>query len=358
MPVRLRLLSPLLLLAALVLVLSGRADGATEGGLQRSIERQKQQERALGGAAERLGRLEASAAKALAVLEGRLAAVQSELESAQLRLAATERRLKAARTRASRLEKRSETARDALAALLRARYMGDPPDLITVVLKADGFNALLEDLSFVKRVQSRDEDLLQEIRVARREAIGQRATLDDLVPEQREEAEAVTRRRDAVATIRGAAERRRTVIVRARAARLALRDGVRADRQASEAALSRLQRERRAAARRSARAAALRALASLEAESAAAATKVGPGGPWAIPYAIVECESGGQNLPPNFATASGYYQFIGSTWAGLGGSTKHAYQAPKAEQDRLAARLWNGGAGAANWDCAAIVGLL
>ena len=34
-----------------------------------------------------------------------------------------------------------------------------------------------------------------------------------------------------------------------------------------------------------------------------------------------------------------------ATWKGLGGSTPHAYQASKAEQDRLAARLWAGGAG-------------
>ena len=76
---------------------------------------------------------------------------------------------------------------------------------------------------------------------------------------------------------------------------------------------------------------------------------VGPGGPWAIPWPIVQCESGGQNLPPNSAGASGYYQFIVATWKGLGGSTPHAYQASKAEQDRLAARLWAGGAGRDNW---------
>jgi hypothetical protein len=79
-------------------------------------------------------------------------------------------------------------------------------------------------------------------------------------------------------------------------------------------------------------------------------------GGWAIPWQIVQCESGGQNLPPNWAGASGYYQFMPATWRGLGGSTKHAYQASKAEQDRLAARLWAGGAGASNWDCYAIVG--
>ncbi len=84
----------------------------------------------------------------------------------------------------------------------------------------------------------------------------------------------------------------------------------------------------------------------------------GPGGPWAIPWPVVQCESGGQNLPPNSATASGYYQITDDTWHGLGGSTHHAYQASKAEQDRRAARLWNGGSGASNWVCAVLVGIV
>jgi hypothetical protein len=69
----------------------------------------------------------------------------------------------------------------------------------------------------------------------------------------------------------------------------------------------------------------------------------------------VQCESGGQNLPPNSAGASGYYQFMPQTWRGLGGSTPHAYLASKAEQDRLAAELWAGGRGARNWVCASLV---
>jgi len=84
-------------------------------------------------------------------------------------------------------------------------------------------------------------------------------------------------------------------------------------------------------------------------------SNVGPGGPWAIPWAIVQCESGGQNLPPNHAGASGYYQFLVATWKGLGGSTPQAYQASKGEQDRLAAQLWAGGAGRHNWVCASLV---
>jgi hypothetical protein len=128
----------------------------------------------------------------------------------------------------------------------------------------------------------------------------------------------------------GLAARQRTQI-KARAARAAALAGTRAGRRAAERALGRL----------------------LAARAAAAST--GPGGPWAIPWPIVQCESGGQNLPPNSAGASGYYQMLPSTWRGLGGSTPHAYQASKAEQDRLAARLWAGGAGAHNWVCAGLV---
>src|SRR6202000_1352161 len=84
---------------------------------------------------------------------------------------------------------------------------------------------------------------------------------------------------------------------------------------------------------------------------------LGPSGGWAIPYAIVLCESGGQNLPPTSAGASGYYQIIPSTWKLFGGTGPAAYLASKAEQDAVATRIWRGGAGASNWVCAGIVGI-
>jgi hypothetical protein len=91
--------------------------------------------------------------------------------------------------------------------------------------------------------------------------------------------------------------------------------------------------------------------------SAPVGPALGPSGGWAIPYAIVLCESGGQNLPPNSAGASGYYQILPSTWAMFGGSGPAAYLASKSEQDAVASRIWNGGAGASNWVCAGIVGI-
>jgi hypothetical protein len=81
------------------------------------------------------------------------------------------------------------------------------------------------------------------------------------------------------------------------------------------------------------------------------------GGPWAIPTAIVMCESGGLNLRPNSAGASGYYQILPTTWKENGGPTDAAWEAPKWIQDQVAARIWDNGAGAHRWVCAGIVGI-
>jgi hypothetical protein len=76
-----------------------------------------------------------------------------------------------------------------------------------------------------------------------------------------------------------------------------------------------------------------------------------------IPSAIVACESGGQNLPPNSAGASGYYQILPSTWKQFGGAGPAAYLASRAEQNAVASRIWGGGSGVSNWVCAGIVGI-
>lgn len=64
---------------------------------------------------------------------------------------------------------------------------------------------------------------------------------------------------------------------------------------------------------------------------------------WAIPEAIVMCESGGQNDPPNYAGAAGYYQLTEwqSKSAGLPvGHSGDASEHSKAEQDEVAGRLY------------------
>ena len=268
------------------------------------------------------------------MLEGRLAEAQSELDAADARLASTQARLDEARRRVHRLRKRLAEVRLKLSGLLRERYMGGSPDFMTVVLHADGFPQLLETLQFVRRVERADTRLLDLVRAARTDADRERTVLVEPGPSAATArptppARAATR---SPRSRRACATARRS-LARAHAARIAALGRARSGRRKAERELKSL----------------------LAARARAAVSNAGPGGPWAIPWAIVQCESGGQNLPPNYAGASGYYQFMVATWKGLGGSTPQAYQASKAEQDRLAARLWAGGAGRDNWVCASLV---
>jgi septal ring factor EnvC (AmiA/AmiB activator) len=323
-------LALVVLLATLVAATS--ANGQSEGTLRDRIGDGKARERSLAGSAARLGQLERKVSREVAVLEGRLQEAQTELNTADAKLAFTAGRLVEARKRVNRLRERLAEVREKLSGLLRERYMGDRPDFVTVVLHADGFPQLLETLSFVRRVERADTRVLNTVRAARGDADREQTRYASLAKRREREAKAVRARRDALAAITNGLRERRELLRRAHAARLAALGRARAGRRNAEKELNRLLAARARAARAS-----------------------GPGGPWAIPWPIVQCESGGQNLPPNHAGASGYYQFMQATWKGLGGSTKHAYQASKGEQDRLAARLWAGGAGAHNWVCAGLV---
>jgi hypothetical protein len=336
--VRLRAI-PFVLLALLATALTidaGPAPGRDRANtLRNQIDSQRGRERTLSGALARLGRLERATAREVAILERRVAALQADLAQAEALLADTQRRRDHERARALRLRNRLAESRVQLATLLRERYAGGEPDFVTVVLQADGFARLLETVDFIKRVQRQDARILDTVRQARGESIAEKRVLARLTAKRRDAAEVVRRRHDALASIAAGLRARRAALAQARAVRAAALRVSRASRGRAQRALTRLLAQRAAALR-----------------------QVGPGGPWAIPWPIVQCESGGQNLPPNSAGASGYYQFLVETWRGLGGSTPQAYLASKAEQDRLAAQLWNGGSGAGNWVCATLVGAI
>jgi peptidoglycan hydrolase CwlO-like protein len=333
---RLPIRRALLLALAALLVVAVTANGASESGLRSTIHSSKQREAALGDAAAHLLRLEQASQREVAIIDGRLADAQQSLNNAQARLDKTQTDLAAERKRLKRLRTRLAQARGTLTAMLRARYMADRPDLVSVVLNANGFGDLLERMEFYRRVEDADTSILDVVKDARADASRETRKLTKLEAERQAETVAVQRERNALAGMEAAAQARRDALAQARAARLAALHATRASRASAERTLRKL----------------------LAARAKAATSNVGPGGPWAIPWAIVQCESGGQNLPPNSAGASGYYQMMPETWKGLGGSTPAAFQASKAEQDRLAAKLWNNGAGASNWVCAALVGVI
>ena len=309
--------------------------GADAGSLQQQIQSGRTTEQHARSAAARLGQLEQAAARDVAVLQRRLDALQAEATTWEQRLAATRSEEHTAKNHALALRHRLNRDRALLAETLRSGYMSTPPDVVAVVLGSTSFANLVERATFLRRAQQRNSDVTAAVRDARAQTRREARRLADLVPRQRAATAAAQRERDAAAQVAAALETRRATISRAREARLAAARGAAAGRRRAQRELDRLETQRRQAI-----------------------SQTGPGGPWSIPWPIVQCESGGQNLPPNSAGASGYYQFMPATWKALGGSTPAAYLAGKAEQDRLAARLWAGGAGARNWDCASLVGII
>lgn len=312
------------------------ASGASQSQVEGQIEQSKSRESDLRSAAARLARLEKVAERGVAVLQERQAKAQAELVRWETKLASTETRLAASRKRLASEQRRLRRDRTVLAGNLRASYMRGKPDLATVVIESEGFADLVERFRYEADLRARNARILDQVKDARARTMRLERSLNRIVPEQRRETAAVRRERDAVAQRTAALAERQRMLEQARAARLQALKATVKNRRRAERTLKRL----------------------IAQQQRASVDKSGPGGPWAIPWAIVQCESGGQNLPPNSAGASGYYQFMPATWRGMGGSTPHAYLASKAEQDRLAAKLWAGGAGARNWDCAAIVGLI
>ena len=323
----------LLCLCALAVVPAGAQD---PGALREQAARARDRERSLSADVARLGATAARVERHLALLERRRAEVQADLERDRAKLAAVQADLRSERARLARLRARLAQARETLAERLVTRYKAADVDIASVVLGASSFSDLLERADFLKRIQQNDEEILVTVREARRDAVEETRRLARAEDRQRKVVAGLQARRNALASMTAAVAARREVLVRVRAARAAALRATRANRR-------RLEKRVRDAEAAIARAATAGAPASM------------PTGGWAIPWPIVQCESGGQNLPPNEAGASGYYQIMPATWRGAGGRGPAAYLAPKAEQDRIAAKLWNGGAGAGNWVCAGIV---
>jgi Transglycosylase-like domain len=83
----------------------------------------------------------------------------------------------------------------------------------------------------------------------------------------------------------------------------------------------------------------------------AAHTSSGASHGYTIPASIVMCESGGNYSAVNPSSgAGGAYQILPSTWAAYGGSGL-PQNAPPAEQDAIAAKIYAAG-GPSQWSCA------
>jgi hypothetical protein len=312
--------------------LPGRSRADSVGSVQSSLAGSRAQERALSISVGNLSRVIAQLSSSIALVEGRESTVEAALANDRAQLASVTAQLTAQRTLAQSSAQRFARAQRVLREQLLSTFETDQPDTVSIVLSSNGFADLLDQLEFLKDAREQQKAIIVDARHARDDARAAAVTLARLQT-----------RVDAVTTATAAQAQ---ALVGMNALLSSRQSALETARAAQSLALS-------SARSRSGRLA--KELHKLESAESGVSLSYGN---WAIPAAIVMCESGGQDLPPNSAGASGFYQFMPATWKGLGGDTPAAYLAPKAEQDRLAAKLWDGGRGASNWVCASIVGII
>ena len=284
-------------------------------------------------------------------LSSQIQLVQSREADARDRLATFDARLRAVRAAVAR-EQRHLThvrhilarARRALAVELRGQYEQPQESFVSLLVDARGFQQLLDSVQYLSMTKRAEQSLITATRAARGRARSAAARLLVLQHGDAGAAQAAQAQTNALAGMSALLDSRQSALSDERAAQSAVLAASQARGAQLRAAVASIQKQEAAAQ---------------AAEQAVSYSSGGLGSSagWAIPYPIVLCESGGADLPPNSAGASGYYQILPSTWSEFGGSGAAAYLAPKSEQDAVAARIWNGGAGASNWACSAITGV-
>lgn len=279
----------------------------------------------------RLGEAEAEAAAA----ERREERLSGLLAEGEAHAAQLEHRLAATRHRLALEKARLRRARWVLAQRLVAIYESGTPDTASLILGSGDYRELAARADYLRAISESDSalaDRVGEVRTAvRRELLA--------VAGLRREAIAYDERlaaaRDRIGAVRAAAEETAGELAAIRASRQASLGKLKGDISSWVGEIQRV------------RAAEARAASEAEAEE-----EVGRwlGGPYSIPTYIVMCESGGNYSALNPSSgAGGAYQILPSTWELYGGKGE-PQNAPKAEQDRIAAEIW-ADSGPSAWVC-------
>jgi peptidoglycan hydrolase CwlO-like protein len=289
-------------------------------------------------------------------LVSKLQAAQGELAAAQEQAAAATARERKLTTLLASGEERAERlaakvretqhqlivakqrlcrARAALASRLVAIYESGAPSTASVILASGSFEELATRTEYLQRIEQSDADLAARVAQVRRSVKVALARVDALKARVDAYNERLAAARSEIASVRAnaeAAESELHAVMAFRAASLAtLKSEIGnwvSDIQAAKAA---------------------------EAERISAAEAEGEverwlGGPFSIPSYIVMCESGGNYGAVNPSSgAGGAYQILPSTWQLYGGQGA-PQEAPKAEQDRIAAEIW-ADSGPSAWVC-------
>ena len=261
--------------------------------------------------------------------ESELSAVLAE---GQERSAGLARKLEAAESELAATRERLERAQAVLAQRLVDIYKSSGADTVEVLLDSDGFEDLATRAELLNRIQDADRALAERVRSLRAEVADQ----VDRVEAAKERSDAlnaeVETARDEIASARAEAEARAAELADARAAQAA-------SVQELEGQMGEWTKQVRELER------------VPEEEAVEEVADWNNFGPWAVPEAIVMCESGGnfQALNPS-SGAGGAYQILPSTWKLYGGEGL-PHEASPPEQHRIAAMIW-ADSGPSAWVCA------
>ncbi len=240
-------------------------------------------------------------------------------------------KLQATRHRLAVEKARLQRSRQVLGARLVTIYESGTPSTADLVLGAGSYEDFVTQSDYLRLISEADSALADRVAAVRATVHRQVLKVADLKSEAIAYDERLEAAREEIAGVREAAQ--------AAAARLQSLEG---SREASLAALKsdiaewvdQIQEAH---------------LAESEGE---AEEEVGRwlGGPYSIPTYIVMCESGGNYSAVNPSSgAGGAYQILPSTWELYGGHGE-PQNAPKAEQDRIAAEIW-ADSGTSAWVC-------
>jgi murein DD-endopeptidase MepM/ murein hydrolase activator NlpD len=135
-------------------------------------------------------------------LQQRENAIQADLDAKRAQLARLQDALRYQRARLVRLRARLAYARKVLAQRLVQLYTSDPPDLVSVILDAHGFQDLIDRGEFLKKIGDQDRQVIGLVQSAKADATSAAARLAVLESRAQSVAAAILERRNQVAAVK------------------------------------------------------------------------------------------------------------------------------------------------------------
>jgi septal ring factor EnvC (AmiA/AmiB activator) len=208
-------------------------------------------------------------------------------------------------------------------------YKSGAPDATNVILDADGFDDLVTRTEYLNLIEDSDSALARRVRSLRDEYESQVVSLRKLRAQAAAYNSRIAAAQSEIAAARAEAQAQAAALAQARSAAQGSLSDLRGRIGGWEQQLQKAEQINASQARQ----------------------QIGQWfGNWAIPEAIVMCESGGNLRAVNPSSgAGGAYQILPSTWRAYGGKGR-PQDASKAEQDRIAAAIWRD-SGPSAWVC-------